>query len=619
MAAAALAAFTLRFDLSEAERWRTELVPFLATSLVVKPLAFSLFGLYRRYWRYTSLRDLALVGLAVAMATAIMTTVVMVALLSGRLAWFSRSVLVLDGVLTLCLVAGARVAVRLVAEAETASPQDGPGHPKRTIIAGAGDSGLVVLHEMLRTPDAGFEPVGFVDDDPDKIGKHIQGLPVLGPVGELPSAVAQCRAEHVIIAMPRASGTVLREVAELARAAGVTAQTVPGLFELLQDPVRVSGLRDVEVADLLRRPHTVSDPPILAYLQGRVVLVTGAGGSIGRELCRQIAYSAPSAVILLGHGENSIFEAHHELATAFPSMPFVPVIADIRDTRRIRAVFGEYGPHIVFHAAAYKHVPLMERYPEEAVTNNVLGTSNIVEAAARTGVARLVAISTDKAVSPRGIMGASKRVAEAIVRDAGLRHQRPFVVVRFGNVLGSRGSAFPLFQKQIAAGGPVTVTHPEMRRYFMTIPEAVHLALQAGGHGHGGELFVLDMGEPLRILDLVQDLIRLSGLRPGSIPIAITGLRPGEKLEEALWEPGARIEATLVNDVIRVHEPSEAYGFDVDIVVGQLSDAAARGDRGAIDSVLKRFIPTYRPVEVEPVRQARTGTAPSRVVRRRVH
>lgn len=619
VAVAAAGAFVLRFDLATVHQWRFELIPFLATSLVIKPTVFALSGLYRRYWRYTSVRDLALVGLATAIASAIMTSVVMVALLTGQLAWFSRAVLLLDGILTLGLLTGVRVATRLVGEVRERPAEAGLAPRRRTIVAGAGDSGVVVVREMLRMPEVGLEPIAFVDDDPAKLGKDIEGLPVVGAVRELPAAIERHRAEHVIVAMPRAAGTVVRDIADAAREAGVTSQIVPGLFELLKDPVRVSGLREIEVADVLRRSHTVSDPPTLGYLQGRVVLVTGAGGSIGSELCRQVAYSSPAAVIMLGHGENSIFEAHHELMTAFPTTAFVPVIADVRDTRRVRQVFADHAPHVVFHAAAYKHVPLMEQHPDEAVTNNVLGTSNVVEAAARAGVARLVAISTDKAVSPHSIMGASKRVAEAIVRSAGVRHQRPYVVVRFGNVLGSRGSAFPVFRKQIAAGGPITITHPEMRRYFMTIPEAVHLALQAGGHGQGGELYVLDMGEPLRILDLVRDLVRLSGLPDGSVPIVVTGIRPGEKLDESLWEEGARVERVGGNDVLKVTEPSDAYGFDVDIVVGQLSDAAARGDRARIEGILRKFIPTYRPMELPATRLARTGTAPTRVVRRRVH
>lgn len=619
VSAAAIGAFVLRFDLGTMDRWHVDLVPYLATVLVIKPLSFAMFGLYRRYWRYTSLRDLALVGFAVAMSSAIMTAVVMVALLTGRVAWFSRAVLILDGVLTFCFVGGSRLATRLVAEATFERPHQGQAPPRRAIIAGAGDSGLVVMRELRRNPERGFVPVAFVDDDTSKVGKDIQGVPVVGTVRQLPGAIDHYRADEVIIAMPRAAGGVVREIADIAQAAGVRSRTVPGLFELLQDPVAVSGLREVDVADLVRRPQVASDPPTLGYLHGRVVIVTGAGGSIGRELCRQIAYSSPSAVVMLGHGENSIFEAHHDLVASFPSVTFVPVIADIRDNRRMQQVFGDFGAHVVFHAAAYKHVPLMEQHPDEAVSNNVLGTSNVVEAAARAGVARLVAISTDKAVSPRGVMGASKRVAEAIVRNAGIRHQRPYVVVRFGNVLGSRGSAFPVFRKQIAAGGPLTITHPEMRRYFMTIPEAVHLALQGGGNGRGGELYVLDMGEPIKILDLVQDLVRLSGLEAGSIPIVVTGIRPGEKLDEALWEEGARVESTVVDDVLKVTEPSDAYGFDVDIVVGQLSDAVARGDRARIEGILKRFIPTFRPLDVPFAKAGRTGTAPTRIVRRRVH
>ncbi|MFN8059592.1 MAG: nucleoside-diphosphate sugar epimerase/dehydratase [Vicinamibacterales bacterium] len=617
VACAAVAAFLLRFDLVAITRARDVVVPFLVTALCIKPITFRTLGLYQRYWRYTSLRDLALVAVAVVASSAVMTAVVLVGLMSGQLDDFSKGVLLVDALLTFSALVGARMAARLVAEAATESA-GAAGSARRAIVAGAGDSGILVVRELQKNPSLGLEPVAFLDDDIEKLGKRICGVPVVGLVEAAPRAIAEFAVDEVIIAMPRASGGVVRTIADACRRAGIPSRTVPGLFELLNDSVTVSRLRQVELADLLRRPQVVSDPPMHTYLSGRTVLVTGAGGSIGRELCRQAAAAGPDAVVLVGHGENSIFEAHRELAQAFPHITFVPTLADVRDTHRIARVFGEHQPDVVFHAAAYKHVPLMEQHPEEAVSNNVLGTSAVVEAAIKAGTGRFILISTDKAVSPFGLMGATKRAAEAIVRNAGRRHHRGFVAVRFGNVLGSRGSAFPVFQQQIAAGGPVTVTDPEMHRYFMTIPEAVHLAVQAGGLGRGGELFVLDMGKPIAVLDLVRDLIALSGFDESEIPIVFTGKRPGEKLTESLWEAGARVEATPVSDVLRVVEPDEHQGFDVDVAVGQLGDAIVRGDRRRIDAVLARLIPTYSPPDLELPR-AHMGAPITRIVRKVVH
>jgi FlaA1/EpsC-like NDP-sugar epimerase len=407
---------------------------------------------------------------------------------------------------------------------------------------------------MQKNPQLGMTPVGFLDDSPAKLGKWINGVRVLGPLADLAEVTATHRVDEVVVAMPTAGGPLVRGIAESCRRAAVPSRAVPGVFELLDGHVSVSRLRTVEIADLLRRSQVVGKPEAAAYVAGRTVLVTGAGGSIGSELSRQIAFARPARLILLGHGENSVFGVQQQLAEQYGSVKLVPVIADIRDAGRLQQVFERHHPQVVFHAAAHKHVPLMEENPEEAVTNNVLGTDNIVQAAERFGVDRLVLISTDKAVAPTSVMGASKRLAEAVVRAAARRSGRAFVVVRFGNVLGSRGSVVPFFKRQIERGGPVTVTHPDMKRFFMTIPEAVHLVLQAGGLGKGGELFVLDMGQPVRIRDLAEDLIRLSGFDVGEIGIEYTGIRPGERLEELLWEPGARVEPTAHPDVFSVSE-----------------------------------------------------------------
>jgi FlaA1/EpsC-like NDP-sugar epimerase len=410
--------------------------------------------------------------------------------------------------------------------------------------------------------------------------------------------------DEVIIAMPKASGAVLRIIAEDCRRAAVVSHTIPGVFELLDGIVSVSRLRQVDITDLLRRDPVVSSPDASGFLEGSRVLVTGAGGSIGFELCRQIAHARPQLLVLLGHGENSIFEAQGSLRESFPTAKVEAVIADIRNRDRIFRVFDRVKPEVVFHAAAHKHVPLMEENAEEAISNNVIGTQNIIEASLRAGVGRFVLISTDKAVSPTSLMGASKRVAERLVRAAAQATGKQFVVVRFGNVLGSRGSVVPVFKRQIEAGGPVYVTHPDMKRFFMTIPEAVHLVLQAGGMGRGGELFVLKMGEPLRIVELAEDLIRLSGLSPEDVPIVYTGLRAGEKIEERLWEEAASVAATSHPEVLQVTEEPAMEYEECALLAEAMHVAAQRGDRQTINAALARYIPTFsqpggdRPVAV---------------------
>jgi FlaA1/EpsC-like NDP-sugar epimerase len=368
---------------------------------------------------------------------------------------------------------------------------------------------------------------------------------------------------------------------------------MPGLYELLGGKVSVNRLREVEITDLLRRePTNIDDRAVGASLANKRVLITGAGGSIGLELCRQVARWQPAELILLGHGENSIFDTLLELEENFSYLPVHPVIADIRDLDRLMVVFDNTQPEVVFHTAAHKHVPLMEANIEEAITNNVLGTRNIVETSLSFSVERLVMISTDKAIRPTSVYGAAKRMAELLVLDAGLRMKQPFCVVRFGNVLGSRGSVIPKFKRQIAAGGPVTITHPDMKRYFMTIPEAVHLVLQASAMGHGGEVFVLNMGEQVRILDLAEDLIRLSGLEPGKdIDIVFTGIRPGEKLSEDLWESSANYQPTTHPDIVLLAEDSTLTGESLRQTVDELIHLARDGNTEAILQILDGYIP----------------------------
>jgi FlaA1/EpsC-like NDP-sugar epimerase len=599
----ALGAFAARFDWTF-YRDRPEITMFVVAALLIKPAIFMALGMYGRYWRYASVQELIVVVIGVTAASLGMGVFVLSTIaLDIMPVGFSRVVFFTDWLLTLATTGGLRLAVRVVYDVDfRARPRSGArSSPHRILVVGAGDAGTMVAREMRRNPQLQMEPIGFLDDDRGKIGKNIAGLRVLGSTADLPRLVRAHHIDSVVIAMPRVRGRVLRGIVELCQDAGVKSQTVPGMFELLDGAVSVSRLRSIELSDLLRRTPVDADTRTADFVTGRVVLITGAGGSIGSELARQIANASPSLLVLLGHGENSLFEVVGRLRHDFPSVRISTVIADIRDDGRLRMVFDRIRPAIVFHAAAHKHVPLMEENPEEAVTNNIVGTWNVAQQALRTGVERFVLISTDKAVSPTSIMGATKRVAETIVRDIARRTGRAFVAVRFGNVLGSRGSVVHTFKTQIERGGPVTVTHPDMTRFFMTIPEAVHLVLQASGKGQGGELFVLDMGEPVRIVQLAQDLISLSGLTEDDVPIVFTGMRPGEKLEERLFDSEMQTRPTSHPEILQVVGPDACVAADVERSVREIEDAARRGDRAAIDDLLGRMVPGFIPAEAMPL------------------
>lgn len=590
---AAWGAFALRFGWLFFDQ-RPEFPLFFVVALPTKIVLFFAFGVYRRYWRFAGFWDLMALLLANTVASALMTVVMVGARLTELIDGLSRAVLPLDWLLGLCFTAGIRAAVRAVSE--TATVRRGPGGtaPRTVLIAGAGHSGALIAREMLRNPAMGLRPVAFLDDDPEKLRHQIQGLPVVGPLKDLSQVAAARGIDEVVLALPRSGGAAVRLVVEQCAALGIQSRVVPGIHELLDGQVSLSRLRTVDIADLLRRPQYDPDGGG-GYLKGAVVLVTGAGGSIGSELCRQLARTGPKSLVLLGHGENSIFDIAAELRTRHPQLLVQDVIADVRDRERILRLFTLMTPDVVFHAAAHKHVPLMEGNPGEAITNNVLGTRNVVDAAVAAGSARFVLVSTDKAAAPANLMGASKRIAELIVQQAARQSGRPFVVVRFGNVLGSRGSVVPTFREQIERGGPVTVTHPDVRRYFMTIPEASHLILQSGDLGRGGELFVLDMGEPVRLRDLAADMIRLSGLRAGDIEISYTGLRPGEKIEEVLWEDGAEVISTSRRDIRLVREPLQVSEALLSATIDRLTQAAARDDRAAIVEALRACLPTADP------------------------
>jgi FlaA1/EpsC-like NDP-sugar epimerase len=509
---------------------------------------FLLFGLYNRLWRYASVRDLLLVLAACWVVGALLLFVPQVPAGLKALYW-----LLATGSLCACRL-GAR-AWRVLTERDRRA---GSGR-RRVLIAGAGDAGTELVREMVRHPLLGLEAVGFVDDSPVKQGKRAYGLPVVGPCAQVGEAARRLGADEVIIAMPSAPGTVVRAVWKAVLAAKLPVRILPSLKDLGQGQRLLQQLRQVKLEDLLGRPEVGLDLGLVSqYLSQRVVLITGAGGSIGGELCRQVAQMSPAALVLVGHGENSLFEVETALRERYPALLIHPVVGDIQDRHKVDRILEQYRPAVIFHAAAHKHVSLMERNPAEAVKNNILGTFNLAAAADLHGVERFVQISTDKAVHPSSVMGATKRAAEQIVQALAATSRTVFMTVRFGNVLGSRGSVVPLFQQQIARGGPVTVTHPDATRYFMTIPEAARLVLQAGAMGQSGELFLLDMGGPVRVADLACDLIRLAGLEPGrQIPILYTGLRPGEKVTEELFTAEEAVAATRHQRIYRARGGSE--------------------------------------------------------------
>jgi FlaA1/EpsC-like NDP-sugar epimerase len=596
---AVLGSFALRFEFSGLfyyylpQAWR-----MIILAVIIKPIIYYLFGLYRRLWAYASIRELMLVVTAVTAASMMLSIAVTIMtyyqLQQVNYIGFPRSVLVIDWMLSMILVGGLRFSSRLIAESRsTASEEPSDNISRRMLIVGAGDAGALVAREIQKNPQLNLELVCFLDDDKAKQKQQIHGIPVVGTLDDLPRVITRRRIQEVVIAIPTASGDVVRKVANYCHEKSVTFRTMPGMYELIGGKVSVKRLREVNINDLLRRiPAKIDDRRIGSALGGKRILVSGAGGSIGSELCRQIARWGPSALVILGHGENSIFETLLELEENYPSLPIHPVIADIRDQDRIENAFATLQPEVIFHAAAHKHVPLMEVNVEEAITNNVLGTRNIVEVAQTYGVERLVMISTDKAIRPTSVYGATKRLAELLVLNAAHSSQRPFSVVRFGNVLGSRGSVVPRFQRQIEAGGPVRITHPDMERYFMTIPEAVHLVLQASALGQGGEVFVLRMGDQVRILTLAEDLIRLSGLDPEKdIEILFTGIRPGEKLSEELWDRWATYEPTNHPDIVQLAKEDIISDEELNQAVEELIHLAREGYPTEIIKRLDRIIP----------------------------
>ncbi|WP_372868896.1 polysaccharide biosynthesis protein [Planomicrobium okeanokoites] len=539
------------------------------------------YGLYKKMWIYASIEELKSVVKAVSFT--LFATMIMQLIYSGHL--YTRT-LMLTWMLLILLLGASRMSLRIYNDWITNREKT---DKSRTMVVGAGQAGRMIVRQMQQNPEWGRNPVVFVDDDPRKWGLEVYGLPVVGRLKDIPEVVSPYHIDQIVIAIPSLSRNEMSELTKLCINSGVKTQTIPRIEDLMLGKVTVNDIRDVKIEDILGREEVKLDmDAIKEKLKGKTIMVTGAGGSIGSEICRQISNFKPSSILLLGHGENSIYTIDKELRAKIPkNIKLVPIIADVQDRQRIFDIIESYKPDVIYHAAAHKHVPLMEGNPFEAVKNNIWGTKNVAEAADAFGVGKFVLISTDKAVNPPNIMGATKRFAEMVVQNLAIKSDTTFAAVRFGNVLGSRGSVVPLFREQIANGGPVTITDPEMTRYFMTIPEASRLVIQAGLLASGGEVFVLDMGKPVKIVDLARNMIRLSGYEENEIKIQFTGMRPGEKLYEELLD-ASEIQSEKVYPKIYIGKATPVSEIELNAILGQLPEMTEQEVKDKLLSLANR-------------------------------
>ncbi|MBA3035357.1 MAG: polysaccharide biosynthesis protein [Desulfobacterium sp.] len=600
--------YLVRFEFSIPSNFIASLYKLLPAVILIKIISFYFFDLYRGMWRYTGIQDvLNIITASIISSFIIISLIVFITRFEG----FSRSVFIIDCCFTVLLITGYRVAIRLYYEqlifknswwvvmrnfykpfVSTSSIE------KKILIIGAGDGGEKICKEIINNYRLRQKVVGFIDDDTEKIGKKIHGIPVLATVENIKKAFLKTNADEALIAIPSASSAHIRKIIEICNENKITFKTIPGYSELIDGKVTVNTIREVSYNDLLGREIIKLDTDKIGrYLKGKIVLVTGAGGSIGSELCRQICRFKPESIILYERAESPLYEIELDIRHLFADIKCIALLADVRDSLQLEKTFLKYKPEVVFHAAAYKHVPLLELQPWKAIENNIQGTLNLIDVSKKHHVKRFVLVSTDKAVRPTNVMGASKRVAEMLTQSQNGNNQFStfFMIVRFGNVIGSVGSVVPLFKKQIKRGGPVTVTHPDVTRYFMTIPEACQLILQAGAMGNGGEIFLLDMGTPIKISNMARDLIKLSGLVPDEdIKIEYIGLRPGEKLYEELITEGENVIPTSHEKIMVL----KGLDYNINMLNGnidKLSKFSEEQDQENIKKTLEIIIPEYIP------------------------
>lgn len=580
----------LRFDGRLPVRYTEELMGYMVIIILIKILVFYAFRIYKSMWRYASIDEMIqVVGATIA---ANMAVLIYMFLVKSSL---PRSIYIMVPIIDMAFIGGSRFFYRALQRVKLGPFNVKEAH-KRILIVGAGAAGSMVIKEFRSHGHLHSRPVGLIDDDPNKLGKSINGVPVLGSRKDIQSIAMRENVDEIIIAIPSASKKDIGEIVNEAKKTKCKIRILPGVYELIDGKISVSRIRDVEIEDLLgREPVDLDMDEICKYIKGKTVLVTGGGGSIGSELCRQVARFEPKKLVILDIYENNAYNIQNELLRNYKNLSLKVLIASVRDKERMNEIFEAERIDVVFHAAAHKHVPLMEGNPEEAVKNNIFGTLNVVQAADKYGVSKFVFISTDKAVNPTNVMGATKRVSELIIQSANQSSKTDYVAVRFGNVLGSNGSVIPLFKKQISQGGPVTLTHKDVIRYFMTIPEACQLVLQAGGMNGAGEIFILDMGEPVKIIDLAKDLIRLSGFEPDvEIPIEVVGLRPGEKLYEELLLDKEKATTTS-HDKIFIEEPVSYNYQALYEKLENLKEDIGSMPKAEIKNQLSEIVPTYKP------------------------